>query len=155
MSNQPQSKVQCSLRLMGPSDLDDVMRIERASYEFHWSEGIFKDCLKVGYCCKVVTIDDDVVGYGIMMQAVDEAHLLNVCISEVARGNGCARKLLADFFDIAKKQGASEMYLEVRPSNNAAISLYSSLGFNEVGRRPNYYDTGSGREDALILAAAL
>ncbi|MBX2879435.1 MAG: ribosomal protein S18-alanine N-acetyltransferase [Granulosicoccus sp.] len=153
MSND--THVYCNLRLMEPEDIDEVMQIERASYEFPWSEGIFKDCLRAGYCCMVVSIEENVVGYGIMMQGADEAHLLNLCLSEVSRGNGFARALLADLCESARAQGAREMYLEVRPSNTVAIGLYSSLGFNEVGRRPNYYDAGSGREDALILARTL
>lgn len=140
---------------MDPADIDAVIRIEHASYDFPWSEGIFKDCLKAGYCCMVVCLDDTVVGYGIMMQGVDESHLLNICLSEVARGNGYARQMLNHLCRIAGEQDAREMYLEVRPSNTIAVGLYASLGFNEVGRRPNYYDTDSGREDALILAKTL
>ena len=153
MSNE--STPRCNVRTMDPADVDEVIRIEQASYEFPWSEGIFKDCLKAGYCCLVVCLDETIVGYGIMMQGVDEAHLLNLCLSEIARGHGYARQMLTHLCSIAREKDAREIYLEVRPSNVVAVGLYTRLGFNEVGRRPNYYDTETGREDALILVKTL
>ncbi|MBX2824742.1 MAG: ribosomal protein S18-alanine N-acetyltransferase [Gammaproteobacteria bacterium] len=145
----------CNLRLMEGDDVPAVFHIERNSYEFPWSKGIFHDCLKAGYDCLVAVEHEQVVGYGIMMIAAVEAHLLNLCIAEQARSAGFARRLLLDLIDTAVAKGAREMYLEVRPSNPVAIALYHSFGFNEVGRRPDYYNASMGREDALILASAL
>jgi len=146
---------ECALRLMEHPDVDAVFHIERNSYEFPWSEGIFHDCIKAGYDSLLALEDDQIVGYGIMMIAADEAHLLNLCVAERARGAGFARRLLLDLCDTAVVKGARDMYLEVRPSNPTAIALYQSFGFNEVGRRPDYYNASMGREDALILACAL
>jgi len=132
-----------------------VHRIECASYEFPWREGIFRDCLRAGHECRVVLEHSEVVGYGITMIAADEAHLLNLCLTESVRGAGFARTLLQELCDTASAKGAKEMYLEVRSSNPAAIALYHQFGFNEIGRRRDYYNAAMGREDALILATAL
>lgn len=155
MSARSSSDRYCSVRAMVVDDLTEVMQIERASYEFPWSEGIFKDCLRVGYRCLVVLEQDKIVGYGVLLLGADEAHVLNICLQSQARGNGFSRALLEKLIEIAIQAKAREIFLEVRPSNEVAVSLYVSAGFNEVGRRPNYYDAGSGREDALIYVKSI
>ena len=144
-----------SIRLMEDEDLPDVLRIERASYLFPWSEGIFRDCLNAGYHCLVAEVDMEVIGYAILLFGAGEAHLLNVCVAPDWRGKGHARLLLDDVCDSVRRQGVCELFLEVRPSNEVALHLYTSLGFNQVGRRPDYYNSADGREDALILALTL
>ena len=142
-------------RPMREQDLAAVMSIEQRAYEFHWSEGIFRDCLRVGYGCWVMELDGGIAGYGILSLVVGEAHLLNVCIAPEWQRQGYGRLLLEHFIQLAKERGASQMLLEVRPSNQAAIRLYHQRGFNEVGVRKAYYPGGKGREDALIMGLAL
>ncbi|MDE2195874.1 MAG: ribosomal protein S18-alanine N-acetyltransferase [Gammaproteobacteria bacterium] len=142
-------------RPMREQDLAAVMSIEQRAYEFHWSEGIFRDCLRVGYGCWVMELDGGIAGYGILSLVVGEAHLLNVCITPERQRQGYGRLLLEHFIQLAKERGASQMLLEVRPSNQAAIRLYHQRGFNEVGVRKAYYPGGKGREDALIMGLAL
>jgi ribosomal-protein-alanine N-acetyltransferase len=67
---------------MVESDVSDVVATERASYQFPWSEGIFRDCLRVGYVCRVVTVEEQVVAYGVMSVGAGEAHILNLCVLE-------------------------------------------------------------------------
>jgi len=145
----------CNLRLMEIEDLEQVLKIERRSYDFPWTEGNFKDCLKSGYYCLVVIEDHIIVGFGIMLLAAQEGHVLNICIAPELRGNGFSRVLLEDLIGVCRRTETQEIYLEVRPSNGVAIRLYESLGFNEIGLRPNYYNAGSGREDALIYVKSL
>jgi ribosomal-protein-alanine N-acetyltransferase len=140
---------------MHEGDVRVVMEIERRAYQFHWTEGIFRDCLRVGYCCWVMELSGVVVGYGIMSLVVGEAHLLNICISPDLQRQGYGRLLLDHFMGLARERGASQMFLEVRLSNVAALTLYQKSGFNEVGMRKNYYPGEKGREDALILAIEL
>ena len=142
-------------RPMREQDLAAVMSIEQRAYEFHWSEGIFRDCLRVGYGCWVMELDGGIAGYGILSLVVGEAHLLNVCIAPERQRQGYGRLLLEHFIQLAKERGASQMLLEVRPSNQAAIRLYHQRGFNEVGVRKAYYPGGKGREDALIMGLTL
>jgi [ribosomal protein S18]-alanine N-acetyltransferase len=133
------------------SDVPEILRIERQSYTFPWTEGIFRDCLRVNYTCRVAEIGVTVAGYGIMSVAAGEAHLLNLCVGEDYRCRGIGRRLLAHLLEVAANVGAREAFLEARPSNTAAIRLYQSLGFVQIGVRRGYYQAVDGREDAIVL----
>jgi ribosomal-protein-alanine N-acetyltransferase len=141
---------------MGAGDLSSVAALERESYEFPWTEGIFRDCLRVGYHCIVVEgAGGSLQGYAVMSLAADEAHLLNLCVRRDSRRCGLGRDMLREILTAARGAGARRMFLEVRPSNTAALALYASEGFVEIGRRPRYYRVRDGREDAVILALDL
>jgi ribosomal-protein-alanine N-acetyltransferase len=146
---------EADIRPMHDLDVPVVVAIERAAYQFPWSEGIFRDCLRVGYVCRVVEMGGELVGYGIMSVGAGEAHVLNVCIRDDHRGRGLARKVLLYLLDRARIAGMSEAFLEVRPSNIAAARLYHSLGFEQVGIRRGYYQATGGREDAAVLRRIL
>src|SRR5271163_618692 len=143
------------IRPMHELDVPVVAAIERSAYQFPWSEGIFRDCLRVGYVCRVVDVAGDLGGYGIMSVGAGEAHILNVCIRDVYRSRGFARKVLLYLLDRALAAGMQEAFLEVRPSNVAAARLYHSLGFEQVGIRRGYYQATVGREDAAVLRRML
>ncbi|MGH8371678.1 MAG: ribosomal protein S18-alanine N-acetyltransferase [Gammaproteobacteria bacterium] len=142
-------------RPMQEADVRTVLEIERRAYKYHWTEGIFRDCLRVGYGCWVMELHDTIAGYGVLSLVVGEAHLLNICIAPEWQGKGYGVQLLEHFMDLARERSASQMLLEVRPSNAAALALYQKRGFNEVGLRKAYYPSEKGREDALILAIDL
>jgi ribosomal-protein-alanine N-acetyltransferase len=91
-------------------------------------------------------------GYVIYWVIADEMHILNLAVHPVQRRQGIARALLTAALTQSRDQGAAVVWLEVRPSNTAALALYHSFGFEEIGVRPGYY-TDNG-EDALILAFA-
>jgi [ribosomal protein S18]-alanine N-acetyltransferase len=133
------------------SDVLEILRIERMSYAFPWTEGIFRDCLRVNYTCRVAEIGLAIAGYGIMSLSAGEAHLLNLCIGEDYRCRGIGRRLLAHMLQVAADARAREAFLEARPSNTAAIRLYQSLGFVQIGMRRGYYQALDGREDAIVL----
>jgi len=143
------------IRAMRGNDIADVVGIERASYQFPWSEGIFRDCLRVGYVCRVVTVARQVMAYGVMSFGAGEAHILNLCVSETYRCRGVGRRLLASLIERAAAGGMADAFLEVRPSNTSAIRLYLALGFEQVGMRRGYYQATHGREDAAVLRRAL
>jgi [ribosomal protein S18]-alanine N-acetyltransferase len=144
-----------AIRPMNELDIPMVVSIERSAYQFPWSEGIFRDCLRVGYVCRVVDAGGDMGGYGIMSVGAGEAHILNVCIREEYRGRSYARKMLLFLMDRARAAGMREAFLEVRPSNTAAARLYHSMGFEQVGVRRGYYQATVGREDAAVLRRIL
>ncbi len=143
------------LRPMREADVANVLEIEVRAYEFPWTEGIFRDCLRVGYSCWVCEVDGDVIAYGVMSVAAGESHVLNLCVRPDMQGQGLGRKLMERLLGIAGERKVDTMLLEVRPSNQAARRLYESMGFNEVGLRRAYYPARKGREDALILARTL
>ncbi len=137
-------------RRMSEPDLAEVAALENAAYMFPWSVGIFRDCLRVGYTCRVLEAPDGIGGYGIMSMGAGEAHILNVCIRADLRGQGIGRRLLVWLLDEARTAGQGWVFLEVRPSNRPAILLYESLGFAPVGLRRGYYQAVGGREDAIV-----
>src|SRR3984893_2954868 len=136
-------------------DVPVMVAIKRTAYQFPWSEGIFRDCLRVGYVCRVVDVGGDMAGYGIMSIGAGEAHILNVCIRDEYRGRGFARKVLLYLLERARASVMYEAFLEVSPSNTAAARLYHSMGFVQVGVRRGYYQATVGREDAAVLRRVL
>jgi len=144
-----------TIRPMRVTDVAEVVAIERASYQFPWSEGIFRDCLRVGYICRVVTLSRQVMAYGVMSFGAGEAHILNLCVDEAQRCRGIGGRLLGALIERAAAAGMGEAFLEVRPSNSAALRLYLALGFEQVGMRRGYYQAADGREDAAVLKRVL
>ena len=142
-------------RMMDVSDLTSVMEIEVQAYQYPWSLAIFQDCIKAGYHCWVAELDDQIIGYAVFINAVQECHLLNLCVNPTLQGRGLGRKLLSNVLENAKESNAKCVFLEVRPSNTYAMQLYESEGFNEVGTRKKYYPANQGREDAVIFAKEL
>ena len=136
---------------MSPTDVPGVGEVERSSYAFPWSEGIFRDCLRVGYLCRVAEVDGEIVAYGVVAMGAGEAHILNLCVRGELRGHGIGRQMLMLLLERARQAGMTEVFLEVRPSNRLAIGLYQSVGFIQVGLRKGYYQAEGGREDALVL----
>ena len=137
-------------RAMQERDLAGVTAVEREAYLFPWTEGIFRDCLRAGYTCRVIEVADGIGGYGIFALGADEVHVLNLCIRADLRGRTLGRRLLVWLLDEVRALKYSFAFLEVRPSNRPAIQLYESLGFRQVGSRPAYYQAVGGREDAWV-----
>ena len=140
---------------MRDADVPEVIGIERASYQFPWTEGIFHDCLRVSYVCRVAIHEELIVGYAVMSVGAGEAHILNLCVREDARRAGVGRQLIRYLLDQAQDAGMLEAFLEVRPSNAIATALYESLGFAQIGTRRGYYQAVGGREDAAVLRVRL
>ncbi len=144
-----------TLRPMREHDIPCVFDIERRSYDFPWSIGVFSDCLRVGYCCWILGEGTNLSGYGIMTVAAKECHILNICVDPDRRRRGHAGALLGQLLDSAATHGAKTAYLEVRPSNIAALGLDLGAGFPLVGERLAYHPASDGREDALVLSKSM
>ncbi len=143
------------LRPMRESDVDAVMEVETSAYPYPWTAGIFHDCLRVGYCCWVCVLDRKIIGHGVMSVVAGECHILNVCLHPNFQDRGLGRKLVNRLLSIARQRQADTAFLEVRESNLAALALYRSMGFHEVGIRRGYYPADKGRENAQVLAVNL
>lgn len=137
------------------SDLSRVMDIERQSYSHPWSEGVFLDCFKDNYRLWASCEEGRLVAYAVVAYLVDEAHLLNLCVHPDGQGCGVGRCLLEYLVGKAREEGMAQVLLEVRESNRTAERLYSRTGFEEIGRRPNYYPGANGREDARVMTLLL
>src|SRR2546429_7918717 len=105
------SAAEAYIRPMVDPDIAEVVAIERASYQFPWGEGIFRDCLRVGYICRVVTLGKQVIGYGVMSVGAGEAHILNVCIWEAVRCPGLGKRLLGLLSERGTGPRQSETFL--------------------------------------------
>lgn len=140
-------------RQMQDADLDAILAIEASAYQFPWSVGVFRDCLRMKYHCRVAEDrNGQLQGYALMSQGAGEGHILNLCVAGPMQGRGLGRFLLDCLMGIAQQNQLRAVFLEVRPTNPVAIALYHSAGFQQIGIRPNYYPATSGREDAIVLA---
>ena len=155
MSKYRADKVELSLKEMSETDIDSVLRIEKAIYAFPWTLGNFNDCLVAGYRCHVLVGDDKLIGYGVQMLILDEVHLLNFTVALDFQKKGMGKALLNFLIDDALEHQANKMILEVRRTNLAAIFLYESFGFDQIGLRKNYYPAHLGREDAIVMEMVL
>lgn len=143
------------VRPLAPEDVPTVLDIERQGYSHPWSESVFLDCFRDNYRLWGACLGDVLVGYAVVAYMVDEAHLLNISVHPRARGEGVGRHLLRHVLTTAAHERMSQLLLEVRVSNHAAIALYQNEGFHEIGQRPGYYPAANGREDARVLALGL
>ena len=143
------------LARMRESDLGEVMAIEDVIYTHPWTRGNFADSLRAGYQCWTWRLDDELLGYFVLLVAAGEGHLLNLSVAVARQRSGHGSALLNEAMRLACGRGAQHLFLEVRPSNLAGKALYVRFGFREVAVRPGYYPAHAGREDALVLTLAL
>jgi ribosomal-protein-alanine N-acetyltransferase len=140
------------IRPLKDADIENVLQIEQQVYNYPWSKAIFKDCLRVGYSNWAFIKDDKFIGYVILSIAVGEAHILNICIDPSLKGQGLGKYFLSEVIQVAQIKGADCVFLEVRPSNIAAVNLYKKAGFKKIGQRKNYYPAAEGKEDAIVFS---
>ncbi|MCO6428492.1 ribosomal protein S18-alanine N-acetyltransferase [Nitrosomonas communis] len=143
------------IREMQLDDVRRVIQIEREIFLFPWTEMNFSDSIRAGYHCRVLEQDDTLMGYGIMMMGLDEAHILTIGISAQWQHQGWGGRLLQYFINLAKQQQAASVLLDVRESNIGAANLYRRLGFKQIAIRKGYYPAMCGREDALVMRLEL
>ncbi len=141
-------------RLMQADDLDSVVALERKAFSHPWTRKLYADALS-SYECWMMHSNGQHVGHGVISQVLDEAHLLNIAVAVERQGQGLGLQLLEHLMQRASQGGCVECFLEVRASNQSAYRLYERFGFNEIGRRRDYYPTSDGHEDALVMAATL
>jgi ribosomal-protein-alanine acetyltransferase len=147
--NPPQS------RIMTAHDVPAVAAIEAQAYAFPWSVGNFHDSLASNYGCVVLEQGVQLMGYAVVMNAVDDLHLLNITVAPPYQRQGYSRMLLGWAEQAAQRDRCSGILLEVRPSNQRARMIYERLGFNAIGIRRGYYPAAVGREDAIVMRKTL
>lgn len=136
--------------------LEQVLQIEQRAYPHPWTRGNFLDTLKSGYHARVLLAGDELLGYYVAMQGVDEVHLLNITVSPDYQRQGWGRVMLDALALWARSLQAQWLWLEVRVSNTRAIAIYEAHGYRRVGLRKAYYPAGHGqREDAVVMSLRL
>ncbi|MDT3701317.1 MAG: ribosomal protein S18-alanine N-acetyltransferase [Thermincola sp.] len=144
-------QLQISFENMEIKHLSAVVDIEHYSFPTPWSrEAYFHEIAGNDFAYYTVALlDGKVVGYCGMWIILDEAHITTIAAHPAYRGRGLGAQLLYRLISEAGRRGCSRMTLEVRPSNDHALRLYTKTGFVSHGLRPGYYtDTG---EDAIIM----
>lgn len=154
LNSAAQTQNELTFRTMNRADLEQVMAIEVQAYTHPWTSKIFQDCLRQ-HRCWVAVQAEAITGYGVLMMAPGESHLLNLCVKPDQQRRGIGRALLRLLMQKSEQSGVDMMLLEVRRSNQSAMELYQSEGFHELGVRKGYYPASTGREDAIIFARYL
>jgi [ribosomal protein S18]-alanine N-acetyltransferase len=152
------------------ADVDAVLAIESVSHPHPWTKGNFADSLAAGHWAYCIRPDesDSIQGsyldssilwaYCILYPAVDELHLLNITVTPKLLGLGIGTRIMQAIEGVAASQNMPRILLEVRPSNHAAVALYTKLGYEQIGLRKGYYPadlTSGAREDALVMAKSI
>lgn len=146
------NKMKVRIVPMTADHLDDIAHLEQICFSRPWSRRMLAEELENQCAAFLVALEpgtDKVIGYAGLLVMADEGYITNVAVFPEYRRRGVAEQIIQVFCDFAQGNHLAFLTLEVRPSNAPAISLYNSFGFEEVGRRKNYYDLP--REDALIL----
>ncbi|WP_028387626.1 ribosomal protein S18-alanine N-acetyltransferase [Legionella fairfieldensis] len=143
------------IRPMLQSDIDTVHIIESSAHHTPWSHDILRDCVLVGYDCRVLELIEEhnkkIVGYIICRYSVKSCHILNLCVACSEQGKGYGKFLLQAVFDSFQQSDINTVILEVRPSNKVAIALYKKFGFQKDSIKEGYYKDEKGEEDAILL----
>ena len=134
------------------ADVDEVLSLEGSVQTYPWTRGNFCDALASSYLCYVDETEGEICAYAVLLLGVEEAELLNIGVAAAHQRKGLGRSILLAMQDIARSRQLGRVFLEVRASNFAAIALYRSTGFCEVGMRRDYYRNASGSEHALVMA---
>ncbi|HAT8127753.1 TPA: GNAT family N-acetyltransferase, partial [Legionella pneumophila] len=126
-----------NIRRMKDSDIENVYSIETNVHIAPWSKDILRDCVLVGYDCRVLEINNGdssiLAGYIISRISNNSCHILNLCIAKPLQSKGLGRKLLQTvLYSLSKYTQTESVILEVRPSNSAALHLYETMGFEKV-----------------------
>jgi len=137
------------------NDLSAIGLIENEVHAYPWTQGNFLDSIKSNHTCLMMKLNEEIIGYTVMMFVLDECHLLNISIKKSMQKKGYGSHLLDEVIRRANLAHAKTIYLEVRVSNQTAIHLYDKHGFNEMSIRKDYYRAREGREDAVLMGLVI
>ncbi|RUR11996.1 ribosomal protein S18-alanine N-acetyltransferase [Legionella sp. km772] len=147
-----------NIRPMFDADIDKVYAIERDAHITPWSREIIRDCVMVGYDCKVLELYEEkpeeavIIGYSISRYHDQGYHILNICITKAMQAQGLGKKFLRTILGFLKNDNnVNYIVLEVRMSNLPALKLYEGMGFIHVSIKKDYYKDKEGTEDAIVL----
>jgi len=139
----------CEVRNAEESDLDEICKIEDESFPEPFPRGLFEKLLRDKNALFFVAVEAGLIlGYCIATLENHRGHLISIAVGQSHRRRGVAVRLLGRLLHELEYGDTEQVWLEVRPDNIAAVSLYRKLGFLKAGSAPNYYRDGT---DALIM----
>ena len=147
------------IRALVKDDIDQIMHLYKGPGDPVWSKKALEDVLtgmiKGAYLAKV-GFDEatgQVIAYALASHVFDQGDVQHITVEQSFRGRGLGRQLLQGLVDGLVAQGVGTVFLEVRPSNGAAVHLYQSMGFVCIQKRQGYYPGVDGvREDAWVFS---
>ena len=139
------------VRRAGAGDVSAMAQLDALCFTVPWSEDAFRQELEGNELAFYLVAEKDgqIIGYAGLWAILDEGHITNVAVHPQHRKKGLGEMLCSLLIQLTEEAGLKRHTLEVRPSNEAALSLYEKLGFQVAGRRKGYYEDNG--EDALIL----
>ena len=138
------------IRELRDTDIEAVSIIEEECFSMPWKPDDFREMISKDHMLYVVAeLDGAVIGGAGAVIVLENGDITNVCISSDYRGKGYGKTMMMGLLDIIKERGCIETTLEVRKSNEVAISMYEKLGFENIGIRPCFYEKPV--EDAIIM----
>lgn len=140
---------------MHETDLPVVFQLERLSQPYPWPLWFFRRQMRTGASCWVLELQGEIIGFGIVKMVKHWAHIMNMCVAHNYRRQGLGRRILIHLLAVAKLNHASHAWLEVRPTNRAAILLYRKMGFRRKQIRRAYYLLPRGRQNAIVMVRRL
>ena len=141
------------IKIMTEEHVDGVGEIEQLCFSQPWSKNSLMMLTKEGAVACVALEDGRVAAYGGMMTVLDEGQITNIATHPDFRRRGYARAVTEALSQLGRERGLEGIYLEVRRSNQAAISLYHTCGYTVIGERRGFYSNPT--EDALLMKKAL
>jgi len=142
------------IRPIGPAYIDELLALERASFSDPWSEEMLLEELSLEARRYLGLFDEGVlIGYAGLFYCLQDGEILNIAVSKEHRRQGAGTHLLHELLLLAKGLALTEVFLEVRQSNLAAIALYERFGFVQIGIRKGYYEQPI--EDAFLYKLML
>ena len=137
------------------SDAPFIARLHSEGFHHPWNDGEFRSLLGqgpvFGFIARPVGEMHNPAGFVLARLVAGEAEILTIAVAKGERRAGLGRKLMAEVMRVLHMQRAESLFLEVDETNAAAVGLYRKLGFREVGKRTSYYESPSGRTNALVM----
>ena len=144
------------IELLTADDIARIVQIEQQANPYPWQESAFSSSFADSYFSyKLLDDNGQIQGFYFAQLILEQLELFNICIATDIQGKGYGKALLQHFLQEGAARGATEVFLEVRCSNLAAISLYQRCGFTKTGLRKGYYVSSAGKEDALLMSCIL
>jgi ribosomal-protein-alanine N-acetyltransferase len=144
-----------TIRELAKTDFPAIIAIEALTQASPWSEAAFERCWEANYRGWVMEKDNRIVAFVLLSLKIGECHILNLSVHPEVQRQGLGEEIMNYGLSWAKASGAGIVYLEVRRSNKAAISLYRKMNFKLIGERKKYYLSSLDAEDALVFARDL
>ena len=140
-----------TIRRMKESDIPEVARLEKEIFPDPWSEGAISETFEQEQTLLLVAYEDrKLIGYLILYFVLAEGEIARIAVIPECRRQGVGARMLLELEDLCEDNGITKLLLDVRESNETAISFYTSYGFVQDGVRRNFYS--DPQEDGILMS---